>query len=253
MTATIPVGTSPQGVAILSRTGRAVITNFSSNNASLLDLATNTVTSTVTTGTGPLGVAINPNDGQAYVANTAANTLSIFPADTGGTPNTTTVDQRPTAIAIDPVRNQALVTHTTQNSIVLLALPGGSLINRVTGFQLPNAVTFDPDSDRYLVAAALSNNMFLVNPVNLGSTSVRLGINPTSLAHNRHSSTVVSTNNASNTMSVVEYRSPTNVRVREVLSVMASPTFAVEIHPRTNVAIVVDQNNNRVLLIPLPR
>ncbi len=248
--ATITVGTSPQGVAVLSRTGRAVVTNFGSNNASLLDLATNTVTGTVTTGSGPLGVAINPNDGQALVANSTANTVSSFDSAAGGTATTTTVDTRPTAIAIDPVRNQAAVTHTTQNTLVLLGLPGGGILNRASNLQLPNSVLFDPDSDRYVVASALSNNMTLLNPVNFAQTSTRLGVNPTSLALNRHSSTLVSTNNASNTMSIVDFRS---LRVREILSVMASPTFSVEIHPRTNVAVVVDQNNNRVLLIPLPR
>lgn len=252
VTATITVGTNPQGVAVLSRTGRAVVTNFGSNNASLVDLATNTVTSTVATGSAPLGVAINPNDSQAIVANSSANTLSFFPADTGGTPATGTVDIRPTAIAIDVVRNQALVTHTTSNTVVLVSLPGGAIVNRLTGFQLPNSAVYDPESDRYLVASALGNNLALINPVTMGSQTVRLGINPTSLAHNRHSSTLVSTNNASNTMSVVDYRLQGS-RVREVLRITASPLFAVEIHPRTNVAVVVDQNNNRVLLVPLPR
>jgi len=250
VTATIAVGTDPRGVAILSRTGRAVITNFTSNNASLLDLATNTITSTVTTGTGPLGVAINPNDGEAIVANSLANTLSLFPSDTGTNVTISTVDVRPTAIAIDVVRNQAAVTHTSQNSVVLLNLPGGSLVNRTTGIQLPNSIVYDPESDRYAVASALNNNMALLNPTNFVASTVRLGINPTSIAHNRHSSTLVSTNNASNTMSVVDFR---GLRVREILSVMASPAFSVEIHPRTNIAFVVDQNNNRVLMIPLPR
>ena len=256
VTATITVGDNPQGVAVLSRSARAVVSNFGSNNATILDLTTNAPIasgSPVATGNSPLGVAINPNDGTALVANTAANTVSMFDAIAGGTATTTTVDARPTAIAIDPVRNQALVTHTTGNTVVLLGLPGGSIVNRGSGFQIPNSVAYDPQSDRYMVASALSNNMSLLNPVNLTGTNVRLGINPTSLAFNRHSSTVVSTNNASNTMSVVQYISPTSVRVREVLSVMASPVFAVDIHPRTNVAVVVDQNNNRVLLVPLPR
>ena len=111
-------------------------------------------------------------------------------------------------------------------------------------------MVYDPESDRYAVASALQNNMALVNPVNLSAQTVRLGINPTSLAFNRHSGTLVSTNNASGTMSVVDFR---GLRVREVLRLTASPAFAIEIHPRTNVAVVVDQNNNRVLLVPLPR
>ncbi len=29
--------------------------------------------------------------------------------------------------------------------------------------------------------------------------------------------------------------------------------FAVDIHPRTNIAVLADSTNNRVLLVPIPR
>jgi len=41
-------------------------------------------------------------------------------------------------------------------------------------------------------------------------------------------------------------------RVRHVLSLPGSQQFSVDIHPRTNLAVVADENNNRVLLVPLP-
>jgi YVTN family beta-propeller protein len=251
VTATVSVGTSPQGVAVISRLGRAVVTNFGSNNASILDLAAGTVAATIGVGSGPLGVAIDPNDSQVLVANSASNTVSLFLADAaGGTASTTTVESRPTAIAIDPAQRMAVVTHTTQNSAVLLSLPTGAQAGRFTGLSQPNGAVYDPDSNRFVIISSLSNNLTLVNPLTFGGQTVRLGINPTSVAYNRHSSTLVTVNTASKTMSVMDFR---GLRVREVLSIMGSPLFGVDIHPRTNVAVVVDQANNRVLLVPLPR
>jgi len=42
-------------------------------------------------------------------------------------------------------------------------------------------------------------------------------------------------------------------RIRAVLPVSASQQFAVAIHPRTNIAVISDEVNDRVLLFPLPR
>ncbi|MBI3404038.1 MAG: hypothetical protein HY046_01095 [Acidobacteria bacterium] len=246
---TIAVGTSPQGVGVISRLGRAVVSNFGSNNASLVDLVAGTVSSTVTVGSGPLGVAIDPDSANAIVANSTANTVSVFPSDIGGTPTTITVEQRPTAIAIDAVRGRAAVAHTTQNSVVFVAITGGATAGRATGFQVPSGIVYDPVRDKYIVASSLLNNLALLDPVSFQSQSVRVGINPTSIAYNRHSSTVVTVNTASNTMSVLDYNS---LQVEDVFSIMAAPLFAVEIHPRTNIAVVVDQANNRILLVPLP-
>lgn len=250
VSAPIAVGTNPQGVALIPRLNRAVVTNFGSNNASLVDLAAGTVSSTVTVGSGPLGVAINPDDAQAIVANSNSNTVSIFAADTGGTVATSTVQTRPVAIAIDPVRRLAAVAHTTQNSVSFLNLPGGSPAGGSVSVSLPTGVTHDAETDRFIVTSALLNNIIRIDPVTFFGLATRVGINPTSLAYNRHSSTLVTINTASGTMSVMDFR---GLRVREVLSMMGSPLFSVEIHPRTNLAVVVDQANNRVLLVPLPR
>src|SRR5262245_9876713 len=58
--ATIPVGTTPWGVAITPDGAFAYVANQSSGTASVINTATNTVVATVPVGTGPRGVAITP-------------------------------------------------------------------------------------------------------------------------------------------------------------------------------------------------
>ena len=43
--------------------------NYSSNNVSVIDGASNTVVATVAVGSCPYGVAVNPNTNRIYVAN----------------------------------------------------------------------------------------------------------------------------------------------------------------------------------------
>jgi hypothetical protein len=96
-------------------------------------------------------------------------------------------------------------------------------------------------------------------------------VDPTSLDYNFQTSTLVTVNSASNTMSVMEYTcSPVTIigqpitcstgpKTRLILGLPGSAQFSqlqqysVSIDLKLNLAVVVDQNNDRVLLIPLPR
>lgn len=252
VTQTITVGTNPQGVAVLPRAGRAVVTNRGSSTASLVDLVAGSVTASVNVGTEPLGVAVNPDTGVAVVVNAGSNNLHFFPADSGQNVASLGVDQRPVAVAFDYTRNLAAVAHASSNNVALVSFAASSpvLSSRVTGLQLPTGVAYDPASDRFLVVSSLTNNLAIIAPDTLQLALARVGINPTSLAYNFNASTLVTANTASNTLSVMDFL---DRRIRAVVPVAVSAPLALDIHPRTNLAVLADEANNRVLLVPLPR
>lgn len=272
VTKTVAVGTNPQGVAIISRLGtkgKATVTNRGDNTATIIDLSDGTVcgTCTVTVGTEPIGVAINADTATAIVANSGSNDLIVFSADTGGTATPpVATDQRPVAVAIDPVQSIAAVANAQQNAVTLYNLSQTTLVPKASlaGPQLPTAVVLDPVSGLFLVTSSLSNSFLTVDPTTQQGQFVRIGINPTSMAYNFQSGTLVTVNSASNTVSVMDFL---DRRVRAVFGSGIAPACAallgpnknqqppcgVEIHPRTNLAVIVDGDNNRVLLVPLPR
>jgi DNA-binding beta-propeller fold protein YncE len=90
----------------------------------------------------------------------------------------------------------------------------------------------------------------LVSPSSLVATLVRVGINPTSLDYNPQTSTLVTVNSLSHTLSVMDFQTS---QVKALLGVDGSSQFSVAIQPQTNLAVIADTKNNRVLLIPLPR
>jgi YVTN family beta-propeller protein len=249
---TIAVGDNPQGVAVSSGLGRAVVTNRTSGTASVIDLTqmTPTVASTVTTGAEPLGVAISESSGQALVANSISGTVTVFDVLTGTSVGNVTVDVRPVAVAVEPVRNRALVVHAAQNTAAVFDLTSLSIVGRVSSLQLPTAAAFDPASGLFIANSSLGNQLVFINPDTVQATVVRSGINPTSIALNYRSGTLVTVNTASGTISVMDLLQN---RVRSVLSLSLAPQFAIAIHPRSNVAVLVDSANHRVLLMPLPR
>jgi DNA-binding beta-propeller fold protein YncE len=290
-------GTTPYGVAILARTGQAVVANNGSNDVTILDekglngVFNSPLTISMLGGTKPIGIAINPDSALAAVTNTipASTTnpaneggLGTFVA-TGATASTAVVngspiDFQPFAVAIDPApnndpaQNVGAVTIGSQTSALdLLVLPGGGIpIPPVSGLQLPTGVIFDSANQIFLMVDSELNNLYFVDPLTsalLGT--VRTGINPTSLDYNFNSSTLVTSNAASNTLSVLSYVCPPNPngatncptpQVRDIVDVggLVTPSSlvigpnSVAIDPRLNLAVQVDQTNNRILLVPLP-
>ena len=57
---------------------RVYVTNYDSNNVSVIDTATNTVVATVTVGSDPFGVSENPAGTKVYVANQGSNNVSVI-------------------------------------------------------------------------------------------------------------------------------------------------------------------------------
>ncbi len=235
-------------MAINQDTGTAAVTNIPQNSSQSSSLNLATISAPATPGS-PAGIAVG---------------------------NSVAIDQNPTAAAIDPSLNYAAVTTAVNtntvpaqtNSVDFVNLGTDAIVGRAFNFELPSGIVFDPVNQVFLIANSLQNNISIVDPVTFNQTLVRVGINPTSLDYNFQTSTLVTVNSSSNTMSVVDYVcSPSgpasacpDSSVRLVLGLGGEQASAativgpnsVAIDLRLNLAVVVDQDNNRVLLVPLP-
>lgn len=253
---TLLVGTNPQGVAVHTQSGLAVVANQGSNNASIVNLSgvnlsDSTVGPTVSTNPEPLGVAIDQGLGRAIVTASAANVIDLFTVTGSQHPVTSlAVQGRPVAVAVDPDRHLVAVANTTSNTVSLVDLTGTVATEHIAANGLPAGIAFDPVSTTFLTAASLLNQVLILDPVTRTTSFLRVGINPTSIAYNFASSTLVTTNSGSQTMTVVDFL---DRRVRAVLGIRPSSQFAVDIHPFSNLAVIADSAGHRVVLWPLPR
>jgi DNA-binding beta-propeller fold protein YncE len=280
-------GATPYGVAILPRSGLAVAVNNGSNDATVLDEkgVDGVFNSPQTVSLGgaslPFGVAIDPYTGLAAITDSTVTTgnssggLSTFivsSTSTGTAALGNPIDFQPLGVAIDPTINNdttqavaAVATASQTNALNLVPLPTG-LATRVN-MSLPTGVVFDALNQVFLVADSGGNVVNIVDPLSSKETSsFSTGINPTSVDYNFNTSTLVTSNAASNTLSILDYVCPPNPnavsscpapQVREVLDVGAvSPVVlgpnSIAIDPRLNLAVAIDAANNRILLVPLP-
>lgn len=277
----VQVGASPYGVAAASRLGIAVVANNGTNNATAIDETGANTPATITlcaNCSGPDGVAINPDTNAALITNTNPSTtqtagtlctLALSPLQTAANCNLQ-VDQNPVAAAIDPYLDYAaVVTASTAGSVDIIDLATQSKVGGINaGQQNPSGVVFDPVNQVFLTADSLQNEISIIDPNTFLSTPVAVGIAPTSLDYNYQTSTLVSLNGPSRTISVLAYVCPPSAsapscigpQVRSILALggsQTSPTVlgpnAVAIDAKFNLAAVVDPDNNRLLLVPLPR
>ncbi len=286
----IPVGTNPEGVAVIPRLGLALVTNNGSNNLSLIDVEDSELQATTALGTscaalgsicGPVGVAFNQDTSVSIIADSTSNdvstaTLTPPPAPTPANPDPKwtisnslgiPVDQDPIAVAVDPTLNYAAIaTASTASSVEFFNMQSLSAAGRASGLQNPSGVVFDPVNQVFLVANSLANNMDIIDPSTFIQTPIRTGIAPMSLDYNFQTSTLVTANSASHTVSILDYVCPPSTgipacvgpKVRAVLglggTVTSTPVLgpnAVAIDLKLNLLVIVDPDNNRILLVQL--
>jgi YVTN family beta-propeller protein len=278
----IPVGPAPEGVAIQPRIGVAVVANNGSNNASVVDMTemNSPLTVALCGGgcTGVTAVAMNQDISTAEVtqvtgsgtsATGSVSSIAVSRSSSGAPSGTSAggfspLDLTPSGIAVDQYLDFLGVTTAGQTSAIdIVNIPEGQKtdVTGILGFgvQVPTGIIFDPVNQVFVVANSLVNNVIFVDPSTTIATQAQVGMNPASLDYNYQTSTLVTANNASKTLSIIDYVCPPNVldtcsgpQVRSILALGGSPQFSIAIDPKLNLAVLVDQDNNRVLLIPLP-
>lgn len=282
----IAVGTTPQGIAVSQPFGLAVVANYGAGTASIVNLLTNSLASPdVTTGTNPTGVAINDATGAAIVTNPGSNTVTeinlglLFGSSAVTTLVGTEVSiggfQQPTAVAIDPDRgtnNQGLAVVTslqlvsgqpTQGALQSVDIGAttpilsqteqtGSVIAPATGIVFdPTVATGTANPGVFYASSSGGNVITSFNPDSGSTVNVNVGINPTALAINPETGAILTTNLAGQTTSIVDTTS-SPLKTVQTIGLPGSAQFGVAIDQFTNLAVIVDQANNRLLILQMP-
>ena len=241
-----------------------------------------TSSNAVSVGLAPVGLSIDQDRALALIANSGSNTLSaidltvLFPSVTGGhtqsAPAAATIGLSgpPTAVAVDLNRAEAAVTNL-QNAGTTSVTGGIDVINlasvppaKITSTPVstltvnPTGIVNDPGDPNaspivnsvFYVTSTQQNAVYSFNPDTGSASTIRVGVNPYSVGFNYQTGTLLTINSTSNTSSVIDSQ---NFKTRETLGLSSQSQFAIDVDQFENTAVIVDQNNNRVLFLALPR
>jgi YVTN family beta-propeller protein len=154
---TIPVPSSPSGVAVTPDGLKVYISDLEANSISVFDAATGSaIGHPITVGHYPTGIAFTPDGSKAYVCNALSNTVSVIDVlknVTVGDP--IHVGQTPVPIAITPDGSKAYVGNVTDANISVIDIATGE----VAPFPIPlysraTSIAFAPDGSKAYVCTS---------------------------------------------------------------------------------------------------
>lgn len=137
----------------------AYITNYESNNISVIDTSTNKVTSTVEVGNFPFGVAFSPDGKKAYVTNSVADstnftgTVSVIDTATNAVAATINTGNNSLEVAFSPDGTKAYVVNSNiyHDSTATISIID-TITNEVTATvhigDIPRGVAVSPDGKK---------------------------------------------------------------------------------------------------------
>lgn len=247
VSATIPVGSSPQGIAVTPDGLFAYVCNQNANTVSQISLKTNTVTATITVGAVPRDIAITPDGTKAYVSNSSDNTVSVIhiPANTV-TSVTGTSFSGPQGIAFTPDGTTAYVCNHGSNVVRVINVAGDTGTSSITVGNGPVGIAITPDGTQALVSNEIDGTASVIAlPANTVSTTIIGFSNPLGVAINPNGSNAYVVNNGNNRLLVISLPSG---GVVTSIPVGIEPS-GVAVTPDGNTVYVTNSSSNSVSVI----
>ena len=162
----------------------AYITNYYSNNVSVIDTATDKVVADVNVGNAPFGVAVTPDGTKVYVTNYGSNTTSVIDTATNNVTATVNVGGWPYGVAVNPAGTKVYVANKGSNNVSVIDTATNTVTNTVTVGTAPTGVAVTPDGTKVYVANRIYNGTVSVidTATNTVIATVNVGNAPDGIA-----------------------------------------------------------------------
>lgn len=207
VTATIPVGTNPQGVAFDPDTGTIYVPNTGANTVSVIDEASNTVIKTIPVGSGPSSVVVDPAYNTVYVANAGADTVSIINGGTNKVVASVHIPppaDGPIAMAIDTATDTIYTANLYGYDVSVIDGGTYTVTATIPVGTSPSGVSVDLATDTVYVTNGGDNTVSVIDgATNKVTATVAVGNVPQGVAVDQATDNVYVPNFEDNTVSVI--------------------------------------------------
>ncbi len=203
VTATIPVGGEPSGVAVGAGGYNVYVTNRTDQTISVIDTVSNAVWATIPTGGGgPGALAVNSTETTAYVIDGPSHSVQVLDLFSQTVTATIPMGRLCSYIAVDPSNRYVYVSggdglsivDTRYKSIIATIAVGTSLAG----------VAVHPSGASVFVCDYGEGAVAVVNPYTYSFSKIPVGSGPTSVVFNRSGTYAFVTNSLSDTVSVIK-------------------------------------------------
>jgi len=169
LTAVLPVGQTPFGVAIDPTSSYVWVTNRGSANVTVLSPTTLSAVANVTVQSAPTGIAIDATDGTAYVADSATDNVTVVSTASFRVVTNVSVGTQPLGVAWDPATDQVFVSNHGSGTVSAIDARTATVTGTIAVGSGPYGLAVDNDTDTVYVA---DERAYLVTVVSAASDTV---------------------------------------------------------------------------------
>ena len=219
----------------------AFVTNFGSNNVSVVDVVGNSVVATIPVGLGPQGVAVNPAANRAYVANNDG-TLSVIDISSNQVVATLNLQGGGGSwgVAVLPALNRVYVANSFGRTLSVVNTATNSLVSNVTVGAVPKGVMVNPLTNLVYVANSGDGTVTVVNGNTLATSTIAgVGLGPQEIALHTGTGRAYVANGLSNILEVIS--TATNA-LSTTFTAGTGVHLGVAVNPTTNRVYVANSN-----------
>ena len=239
----LKVGKAPTYAAI-SPDGRLLfVTNFASDEVSVIDTAGKRTKGDFYGGYEPVGIAITPAADKIFVTNLGGGLVKVIDANTYEIQDDIKVGDMPSNITISPNGYQAFVTNFGRGKIGridFIETSSHRILGQVEVGVRPLAAVVSALGDRLFVACGGSNELYIIDTASRKVIKqVPVGLGPDALALSPDGNTLYVSNSGSNDLSVVDLLDLKEVRRVSV----GSKPFSIAVS-QTGLIFVVETGDN---------
>ena len=204
--ATIPTsGSNPYAAAVTPDGQRLYVPDHGSQNLSVIDTRTNSVTTVIVVPPNPHWVAFTPDGRRAYVANHESNLVSVVDTVSNTVVAKIPVGRSPHSVAITPDGREAFVADYDAKSVSVIDTGSDTVTATIAVGTNPQCVAVAPDGRHAYVTNNGSNAVSVIDTANNHVTAtVPVGHSPWVVVVAPDGRHAYVTNNGSNTVSVLQ-------------------------------------------------
>ena len=245
----VNTGSTPVTATITARpapSGFAYITNYGSDNVSVIDIGTNTVVATINVGSGPWAVALTPDSKFAYITNLKSNNVSVINTASNAVIATIPVGLNPGSAAISPDGTRLYVANLNSQNISVISTATNQVISQISA-QAPGGVVVSPDGKLiYVTSSAPPEKVSVIN-ASSGAVLATIGVGAgaENLALTPDGKKLFVANTSANTVTIIN--TITNSVVTTVAASLLPSCIAVS--PDGSKAYVTNSNGTSITVI----
>lgn len=207
VSATIPVGAEPYGVAVNPVTTRAYVANGAGNTVSVIDTASNLVIAAIDVGAAPRTLALNPAGTRLYVVNSGVSAIKVVDTTSNAVIATVGVGSAPTGIVVNPAGTRIYVVNQGSQTVSVIDAASNNVIATIPAGALPLDVALNASGTRAYVTNPFNDAVLIIDTATnavIASIKLKTGAGPGHLALNPSGTRAYVANTRANTVSVID-------------------------------------------------